>query len=161
MPIAIVFSLIVYIIIGDMHNDKKNKNNILSKNEYVEISPYAAIASVRAGVVFNREYTECGEMWYFEKPHKSEYYCYQYEDKVYVNWKYLDRKRFEYMYKKYTDEKENEKVLNNHSEDGYKYLIQAVEKHRKECTEKAQEAMDNATESYFNSYKNFYNSVNH
>lgn len=97
-------------------------------------------------------------MWYFVRISKGSLYIYN-KKRVYVNWNYFDRKRFEYMYKKYVDEKKNEKVINNHSEDGYNYLIQAVEKHRNDCSKMAQQSMDDATEVYVNSYKNLYNSV--
>ena len=123
----------------------------------MEISPSAAIAAIRAGVHFDCEYC-CGDVWYFNKPESSPYmYCY--DTRVYIKWNKRDRKIFEHMYKKYQNEKENEQIFKNNSEDGYNYLIQAVEKHRNDCAKMSQQAMDDATEIYVNSYKSLYNSV--
>lgn len=147
----------------DYTHEKENEQKFWSEHQYVEISPSAAIAAIRAGVHFDWEYCY-GHIWYFNKPENSSPYTYRYNKRVYIKWNKRDRKLFEHMYKKYQNEEENKKIFKNNSEDGYNYLIQAVEKHRNDCAKKAQQAMDDATEVYTSSCRNisackkFYNS---
>lgn len=142
----------------DYISAKEERKKFWSKNKYVEISPSAAMEAIRAGVNFYSEYNY-GDVWYFYKPKNSSVSFGSYNEKIYIKWNSRDEKLFENMYTKYQNEKENEKIFKNNSEDGYNYLIQAVEKHRNDCAKMAQQAMDDATEVYVNSYKSLYNSV--